>query len=296
MHQFNSLKFLLFLFLTILFSACIDFDKGQVENLSDGEVLKIGHGGSGFKRWLPFQALPANSLGSIKKALAEEGVDGIEVDLQMTRDGKFVLYHDNELSSLTDLDGCISERSFNEVKGLSYQLEWPFNWFQNERILSLEELLTYFLTLEKFPYLHLDMRTYSNCNQLAANLKYEQAFLPTLHQTLSRYSIPKEKLLLISVTKESILIARNLNSPYHLSLEVISDFEADLAWAIEHKVDYLTVKPRLLSAEKVKKAHQAGIQIITFGAKSKSGNKKLLELNPDIVQTDNLSALIELLN
>lgn len=281
--------------LCLLYS-CVDFDPSKIDNLNKGKVFKIGHGGSGFRRWIPFQPLPANSFGSIKKALAVEGAQGIEVDLQMTKDGRFVLYHDNKLESMTSLNGCISDLPFSLVHQTKYEVEWPFNWFQNEHIISLEELIEYFLTLEEFPYLQLDMRTYSNCNLLEANVKYEQSFLPNLNRLLRKYKIPEEKLLLISVTKESIYLAQELNMPYQLSLEVISEFEADLAWAINHQVKFLTVKPRLLTKEKVQKAHKAGINIITFGAKSKGGNRKLLNLNPDFIQTDNLKVLNELLN
>lgn len=49
----------------------------------------VGHGGAG-------DFFPGNSLSSLRKGM-ELGVDRIEVDVQIARDGELVLCHDNEL-------------------------------------------------------------------------------------------------------------------------------------------------------------------------------------------------------
>lgn len=277
-----------------LLLACVDFDPKTLDNLHGKTVYKIGHGGTGFRRWFPFQPLPANSSASIKSAL-EQGADGVEVDLQMTNDGKFVLYHDNQLQSLTAKSGCIADYGFSEVVGTNYQVGWPFDWFQNEQIISLDSLVQLLKDQGIFPLLHLDMRTYSACLELQPNQLFERRFIQRLDAELRRLGVPKEKVLLISVTKDALLKAQEINCRFPLSLEVIQEFEADLEWALKHEIKVLTVKPRILDLDKVRLAHEKGIEVITFGAKSKSGNAKLLRLNPDYIQTDNLKALTKLL-
>lgn len=287
--------FNLFMLLGIsLLVACVDFDPKTLDNLHGKTVYKIGHGGLGFRRWFPFQALPANSYASLQAAL-KQGADGVEVDLQMTKDGKFVLYHDNQLQSLTAKSGCIADYTLSELIGTKYQVGWPFDWFQNEQIISLDSLIQLLKNQGSFPLLHLDMRTYSACLELMPNQDFERRFIKRLDAELKRLGVPKEKVLLISVTKDALLKAQEIKSPFPLSLEVIQDFDKDLKWALKHKVKTLTVKPRILSVEKVKMAHEKGVEVITFGAKSKSGNAKLLRLSPDYIQTDNLKALTQLL-
>ena len=56
--------------------------------------LLIGHRGYGANR--TEKELSDNSLPSFRKAV-DEKVDGCETDVQLTKDGHFILYHDFEL-------------------------------------------------------------------------------------------------------------------------------------------------------------------------------------------------------
>jgi len=91
--------------------SCYDFDASEIENLNDGEVLKIGHAGLGFHRWYPFNPLPSNSFKSVLSALEDFNSDGVEVDVQLSADNVFVLYHDRELNTKTNLKGCIAQKN-----------------------------------------------------------------------------------------------------------------------------------------------------------------------------------------
>ena len=275
--------------------ACNNFDASKIENLNKGKVVVIGHAGLGFHRWFPFNPYPSNSFTSIKKAIEEEGAEGIEVDVQMTIDWKFVLYHDNRLESMSALNGCISNYKFEDVTLLNYQLGYPFDAFQNEKLISLQQLIEYFKSLSDFPYLQLDLRTSSECLNNEESKLYRSRFVRELTNFLNAQEVPKEKILLISTDKRVFDLFEQFNCDYPTSYEVTGDFEEDLNWAIDNKVKSFTVKPKILTKERSKAAHEAGISVVTFGAKSKSGNRKLLKLNPDVIQTDNLGALKSLL-
>jgi len=288
--QRGSLVILLFSFL-----ACVSFDKSELNNLNNNDVLKIGHAGSGFSSWIPFNPYPANSYNSLRKAIVDNKADGIEVDVHMTADGEFVLYHDNKLESKTNQKGCISELNYNEILGAQYQLGLPFDWFQSETVIGLDSLISLMKAQKEFPYLHLDIRHYSVCLTASETRKRELILIKRLMEKLESLEVPKQKVVLVSLSHEVILEAKRLNCPYELSLEETADFMHGLNWAKKQKLDYLTIKPDLLTAEYSKIAHSQGIKVITFGAKSKSGNKRLLKLNPDVIQTNNLKALGELL-
>lgn len=275
--------------------ACNSFDASKIENLNKGKVQVIGHAGLGFHRWFPFNPYPSNSFTSIKKAIEEEKAEGVEVDLQMTDDWKFVLYHDNKLESMTTLNGCISSYKFDEIRLLNYQLGYPFDAFQNEKIISLQQLIDYFKSFDQFPLLQIDLRTSSVCLNREESKLYRSRFIRELINFLNAQEVPKEKILLISTDKRIFDLFEQFNCDYPTSYEVTGDFEEDLKWAIDNKVKSFTVKPKILTKERSKAAHEAGISVVTFGAKSKSGNRKLLKLDPDVVQTDNISALRELL-
>ncbi len=59
---------------------------------------------------------PENSLPAFKKAI-EKGY-AIEIDLQMTKDGVIVVFHDDFLDRMTTAKGDIKDKTFDEIKNL----------------------------------------------------------------------------------------------------------------------------------------------------------------------------------
>ncbi len=213
----------------------------------------------------------------------------------MTADNQFVLYHDRKLDTKTNTEGCIGNMNYEELLSIEYKLGLPFDFFQSERIIGLDTLISLMKAQSQFPFLHIDIRNYSVCLTAIENQERELELIKVLIMKLNSLNIPEDKVMLISLSKPLILEAMRLDCPYTMSLEEVGSFDSGLAWVLQHNLKYLTIKPDLLSAEKSKNAHQNGVQIITFGAKSKSGNKKLLNLNPDVLQSNNLTALNDLL-
>ena len=58
--------------------------------------------------------LPENTIPSIEAAVTE-GVDMIEFDVQATKDGHLVVFHDDTLSRMTGVDKKISELTYKEI-------------------------------------------------------------------------------------------------------------------------------------------------------------------------------------
>lgn len=60
---------------------------------------------------------PENTLAAFRRALAL-GVDGIELDVQVTRDGVPVVFHDASLRRLTGVTGPLAARTWRDLKKL----------------------------------------------------------------------------------------------------------------------------------------------------------------------------------
>ena len=116
-----------------------------------------------------------------------------------------------------------------------------------------------------------------------------------LDQKLKELGVKPFKVYLITLSQELVQEMIELELPYNISFEIAGEFDNGLQFAADNHLSSVTVKPKLLNPEQTKRIHNEGIELITFGAKSKSGNKKLLELNPDVIQTNNVNALKELL-
>lgn len=92
---------------------------------------------------------PENTLSAIKQGV-ENGADYAEIDIQETKDGILVLQHDQRLGRTTNVDEIgytsystiISKITYDETKDLDAG-SWFDERFENERIVTLEEVLMY---------------------------------------------------------------------------------------------------------------------------------------------------------
>jgi glycerophosphoryl diester phosphodiesterase len=75
-----------------------------------GDVKIIGHGGSGTEG-----EHPMNSRMALISGL-ELGLDGIELDVQLTADGVLVAYHAEDLDELTDCTGKVNAFTWDGLR------------------------------------------------------------------------------------------------------------------------------------------------------------------------------------
>lgn len=58
---------------------------------------------------------PENTMPAFKKAI-EDGADGIELDVQMTKDGRIVVIHDETLDRTTSLKGFVKDTAYDKIR------------------------------------------------------------------------------------------------------------------------------------------------------------------------------------
>lgn len=89
---------------------------------------------------------PENTMLSFKKAI-EFGCDGIECDVQITKDGKAVVIHDESVDRTSNGEGFVKDFTYEELLQLDFSYEKKFNSiadcnFKDNKIPLLSELLT----------------------------------------------------------------------------------------------------------------------------------------------------------
>ena len=82
---------------------------------------------------------PENTMLAFEKALAE-GVDGIENDVQLTKDGEIVILHDESIDRTTDGKGWVKDLTLAQVKELNANEKFG-DAFPVQRIPTLREYL-----------------------------------------------------------------------------------------------------------------------------------------------------------
>jgi len=85
------------------------------------------------------QDAPENTLAAFREAL-RQGADGIEFDVQLSRDGVPVVIHDVELGRTAQAEGFVHEWDWEDLARLDAG-SWFSDSFRDERIPSLEDVL-----------------------------------------------------------------------------------------------------------------------------------------------------------
>src|SRR3982751_1091616 len=88
-------------------------------------------------------ALPEHTLGAYLRAL-EEGADGLECDVRLTRDGHLVCVHDRRLNRTSNGRGLVSAKTLAELDELDFGSWHPGGAPEPDlsRLLTLERLIT----------------------------------------------------------------------------------------------------------------------------------------------------------
>ena len=291
----DDVRKIVFLFFLGALTSCRSLELDPEDRSHAPTILRIGHGGMGFSSFLPWNPYPINSMTSLKTAMETHMADGLEVDLRMTKDQKFVLYHDRTLASATALDSCVELCNYKDLIELQYELGFPFDWFQKERIIGLEEFIHYLKMLDAFPHLHIDMRVHSPCLSGEENGQLESTYFNRLTAVLDSMQVPSEKVILNTYVRDLLAKESKKGIKYPLSLELFQEPEEGLTFAKKYDIPWLTLKPEILSQEFCQKARTQGVRIITFGGNSLSGNKQLVSEQADAIQSNNLKELNRLL-
>ena len=117
---------------------------------------------------------PENTMLSFRKAL-EEGVDQIETDVHMTKDGELILMHDLDVDRTTNGHGRVQNLNFEEIRALDAGIK-KGPAFSGEQVPTLRELIELVLQDEKteinielkdYPYISGEF-AYRSCDKVIA--------------------------------------------------------------------------------------------------------------------------------
>ena len=95
---------------------------------------------------------PENTIPAFEKA-ALTSCFGIETDIQETKDGVFVCFHDIDIKYRTDATGYIQDYTFNELENINITYGANIDKYENLKIPELEEFLKICKANHKRPFL-----------------------------------------------------------------------------------------------------------------------------------------------
>ena len=146
---------------------------------------------------------PENSKSAFLKAL-DLNADGIECDLQLTKDEQIVIIHDRSVDRTSNGKGLVKEKTLKELQQLDIG-KWYSDDFAKEQIITLDELLDLCPT-DKILNLEIKIRfgIHDNIEQKVVNVLKK-------HNTL-------DNIVISSFDHETIKTINELNSKIKVGL------------------------------------------------------------------------------
>lgn len=190
------------------------------------------------------QYFPENTLSAFYAGIAM-GANGIETDIRKTKDNVLVLFHDKNISRVTDGQGSIEDYTYDELmKLLVYNPEKD----RTDKIVAFGDFLKYF-----------GFRDLT----FAVELKQDQVEKETIDM-LEAFNM-REKTVLTSFSYERIRNARAYNPGYRVGL-LYGEEEPDPAGKLKAiGGEELCPSAQSLTRESVERYHAMGFSVRAWG-------------------------------
>jgi len=265
--------------LSLLLSACKK-ETFNINNLNNDTIYVLGHAGMGIS-----DLYPINSLESIANCISLHAT-GSEMDIQMTKDSVLVAYHDHDLSVSTDISGVIHSMTWEEVQTANY-VNGPFSSYS---ITTLENIFT---SLEDYQskVFTFDVKIYPGTADLAI---YYETYANVIIDFFNTYGL-EDNVYIESQSPEFLNLIQAKKPNYRLYYYP-QTFDDGLAVALNNGFQGISISSKAINSDQVASAHEQGIFVTLWGVKTKDENKDAIRKNPDMIQTDNVKYLVDLLN
>ncbi|MHD0316554.1 glycerophosphodiester phosphodiesterase [Fusobacterium sp. THCT1E2] len=212
---------------------------------------------------------PENTMLAFKKAI-EAGADGIELDVQLTKDGEIVIIHDETIDRTTDGKGLVADYSYEELCSFDasfiYHGQMGFN-----KIPTLREYLE--LVKDKNIITNIELKTgileYLGIEEKVWNL-------------IQEYKV-EDKVIISSFNHYSILRMKNI-AP-NLKYGLLSETWLINAGKYTHELDIQCYHPvhYNLVPEVIDEIKKYGIEINTYTVNKEKDMRYLIEKGIDII-------------
>ena len=198
----------------------IIFVPGEFETL-DSSLMLSSHTSSAPKliahRGLS-SLYPENTIPAFEGAV-EYGFDGFEFDLHTTKDGEWVVIHDDVVDHMTDGTGDVDSFTLEEIRQLKIDSGSYIENYDELIMPTLEETLDWWQGKDIVPVIEIK--------------KCDVQYLPSLKEILDEYDM-SDKAVIISFEKEYMEEYRKLDSEIEMLYLSKAPTKEEIDWCAEH--------------------------------------------------------------
>ncbi|WP_430785414.1 glycerophosphodiester phosphodiesterase [Virgibacillus flavescens] len=218
------------------------------------------------------KSAPENTLPAFQLAY-DLGADGIETDVQLTKDNVPVLIHDEGLKRTTNGYGYVKDYMYQELKELDAG-SWFSASYAGTNLLSLEEFLIW--AKDKPLYLNIELK----------NNKIDYKNLEKIVYTMLKDFQLLNRTTLSTFNPKSIKRMKKIDNKINAALLTSKRRKDLVGYAKNLGADAIHVKYRLLSRNLVEKCKAEGIAIRIYTVNKSLHIKRCFNLECDGIFTD----------
>lgn len=212
---------------------------------------------------------PENTLAAFEGA-CEIGVDYIEMDVQCTKDGELVLFHDTTLNRTTGVEGNVIDYTYTELCELDAG-GWFGAEFTGERIPTLAETLEYLQDK--------DCRIYLELKDIGA----VEGFAENVAAIVSKYDMTS-RCVFASFNYEYLCTIKEQNA----NCEILFNTQSNKQTIVdEYPAEYYGLYLENVSSELVDAIHEVGSSVFVWTVDKPQEMKNVIELGVDGIVTNN---------
>lgn len=209
---------------------------------------------------------PENSLRAVQAAI-DSGVDAVEIDVQLTKDGVVVLHHDYNLRRMAGLQMRVGELTFDELTMVNIGSRSNES-VEPERIPMLAEVLYEAKGKAK---LIIDLKPYGPGEELARKVV----------ELVEDFDMVEE-CYIQSLDRETLKQIRLLNPEIKIG-QILYFAVGDLSLL---DVDFYTIEKAILTQQLIERAHKNGREVWVWTVNSERNLKEVLKFEIDGIITD----------
>ena len=226
---------------------------------------------------------PENTLTAIKKAI-EMKADGVEIDIQLTKDGKIVVIHDWKVDRTTTGRGFVYELDFGYIRSLDAG-QWYTKDFIGEVVPTLEEVLD---ILPKDMILNIEIK-----DTARKHSNIEEKML----EVLKKYPEKFDNVIVSSFHHDKIKKLQKLEPKLKLALLTDSEFIEIEKYLSTNVLNSYSYHPEinLISKKDIEILHKNGIKVFVWTVNKEEDLDYLVKLGVDGVITNYPDIMKELL-
>lgn len=252
----------------------------DVDNLLGGEVIVQGHGGMGIHSLYPLDS-PASVL-----ACLHSGADGVEVDVQLSKDSVLVAFHDEDLSVSTDMSGAVVDHTWEELS--TARFVGPN--YTEHRLMRLDQFMDQLGDPGRFHW-SLDLKPYPST---VPEGEYLNRFARAVARLINDRGLSERCYLESQQTYLLLGIRQHLPSARLFIYP--ADFAQGYADATVNGLSGISIDMAKITREQVEQAHASGLWVTVWNAQNRDDNTDALRLGPEIIQSDRVEHLVDLMD